>query len=200
LGHNPVTGDILKMIDLTLWILVIFLIPGSFAQLTQTSETPTQGAFETGFNQPPLGTETPTQQTYSSGVNQTLPGDQTPTPVAQKTVLPGITIISPNEGSTIPSGNVTVTVNVTNFTLVNMLGAKNVPGEGHLHYYMDVPVPTTPGKPAITAVGTFTPTYSTTWTWPNITLGKHNFSVQLANNDHTPVIPLVYATVNVTVT
>ena len=100
----------------------------------------------------------------------------------------------------IPSGNLTIAVNVTNFTLVNMLGAKNVPGEGHLHYYMDVPVPTTPGKPAITAVGTFTPTYNTSWTWPNVAPGKHNFSVQLANNDHTPVIPLVYATVNVTVT
>jgi hypothetical protein len=44
--------------------LVIFLIPGSFAQLTQTSETPTQGAFETGVGQLPLGAETPSQQAY----------------------------------------------------------------------------------------------------------------------------------------
>lgn len=108
--------------------------------------------------------------------------------------------MSPTEGATIPSGNITVTANVTNFKLVNMLGRPSVAGEGHIHFYMDVPVPTTPGKLAVTAAGTFAPTYNTSWTWPNVAPGKHNFSVQLANNDHTPLIPLTYETVNVTVT
>jgi hypothetical protein len=98
----------------------------------------------------------------------------------------------------IPAGKRYSHVDVTNFKLVNMLGAKNVAGEGHIHYYIEIPVPTTPGKPAVTAAGTFAPKYNTSWTWPNVNPGKHNFSVQLANNDHTPVIPLVYATVNVT--
>jgi hypothetical protein len=113
--------------------------------------------------------------------------------------MPKITIISPKEGATIPAGNVTIMVNVTNFKLVNKLGQANVPGEGHIHYYIDVAVPKTPGKPATTAIGTFAPTINTTWIWPNVKPGKHNFSVQLANNDHTPVIPLIYSTVNVTI-
>jgi len=113
--------------------------------------------------------------------------------------MPTIMITSPKEGATIPAGNVTIMANVTNFKLVNKLGQANVAGEGHIHYYIDVAVPKTPGKPATTAIGTFAPTPNTTWTWPNVKPGNHNFSVQLANNDHTPLIPLVYSTVNVTV-
>ena len=104
----------MKLIDLAVWILIIFLIPGSLSQLIQTSETPTQGAFETGVNQPLLGTETPTQQAYLGGLNQTLFGQLTPiqqafaggadqtTPIVQE-ISPGVTIISLREGSTIPS-------------------------------------------------------------------------------------------------
>lgn len=110
-----------------------------------------------------------------------------------------INITNPKNGSTISPGNVTVTVNVKNFNLVNKLGQSNVAGQGHIHYYIDVAVPETPGKPATTAVGTFVPTPNTTWTWPNVMPGNHNFSVQLANNDHTPVIPLAYDTIIVTV-
>ncbi len=115
------------------------------------------------------------------------------------TGTPQVKIIEPKEGAQIPAGNITVMANVTNFNLVNKLGQANAAGEGHLHYYIDVAVPKTPGKPAVTAIGTFAPVANTTWTWPNIKPGKHNFSIQLANNDHTPVLPLVYNTVNVTV-
>ena len=116
------------------------------------------------------------------------------------TGMPQVKIIEPKEEVQIPAGNISVMANVTNFNLVNKLGQASVAGEGHLHYYIDVAVPKTPGKPAVTAIGTFAPTANTTWTWPNVKPGKHNFSVQLANNDHTPVIPVVYRTVNVTVT
>jgi plastocyanin len=116
------------------------------------------------------------------------------------TGMPQVKIIEPKEGAQIPAGNISVMANVTNFKLVNKLGHASVEGEGHLHYYIDVAVPKTPGKPAVTAIGTFAPTANTTWTWPNVKPGKHNLSVQLANNDHTPVIPVVYSTVNVTVT
>lgn len=113
--------------------------------------------------------------------------------------MPQITITSPKDGDSLPAGNVTVMVNVTNFDLVNKLGKSNVPGEGHIHFYLDVPIPRTAGKPAVTAVGTFAPTSNTTFVWKNVTPGKHNLSAQLANNDHTPLIPLAYSTVNVTV-
>jgi plastocyanin len=120
-------------------------------------------------------------------------------PASADSGSPQISIIGPKNGSTISAGDVKVYVAVQNFNLVNKLGQANIAGEGHLHYYMDVPVPRTPGKPAVTAVGTFAPTTNTTFTWKNVTPGSHNFSVQLANNDHTPLIPLVYSSVNVTV-
>lgn len=113
--------------------------------------------------------------------------------------MPQITITEPKEGAQIPAGNVTVTVDVKNLDLVNKLGGANAAGEGHIHYYMDAAVPKTPNKPALTAVGTYAPTANTSFTWKNVTPGKHNLSAQLVNNDHTPLIPLVYSEINVTV-
>ena len=105
----------MKLIDIAVWILVIFLIPGSLSQVISTSETPTQGAFEAGLSQPLLWTGTLTQLTFLDGLNQTPFGqlipiqqafasgaDQT-TPIVQESVLPGVTIIPLREGSTIPS-------------------------------------------------------------------------------------------------
>jgi hypothetical protein len=46
---------------------------------------------------------------------------------------PGIKILEPKEGSEIPAGNVTVTVEVNGFNLVDRLGQANVEGEGHIH-------------------------------------------------------------------
>ncbi len=112
---------------------------------------------------------------------------------------PSIQITSPVDGATVPAGDVTVTVHVDDLTLVNKLGEANVNGEGHIHYFMDVPVPTTPGKPALTSVGTYYPTANTSYTWANVMPGMHNFSVELVNNDHTPLEPAKYAMVNVTV-
>ncbi len=175
----------------------------SLAQLVDVSETPTQQSYEVGTPQPQLQqTLTPSQETYEFGDNQTQPGTQAIAGAAPRvttpSVAPMITITSPREGDRIPAGNATVMVNVTNFDLVNMLGAANAAGEGHIHYYMDVPVPETPDKPAITSPGTYVPTTNTSFTWMNVKPGIHNFSAQLVNNDHTPLIPLVYSTVNVT--
>ena len=110
-----------------------------------------------------------------------------------------IVIMEPKENTSLSAGNITVAVQVENFSLVNKLGKANVAGEGHIHYYMDAKIPTMPGKPALSAPGTYAPTANTSFTWKNVTPGMHNFSVQLVNNDHTPVIPLVTAQVNVTV-
>jgi hypothetical protein len=112
---------------------------------------------------------------------------------------PSITIISPTNGSTVSAGNVTISVHVDDFSLVNKLGQANVAGEGHIHYFMDVKIPTAPGKPALTAVGTYVPTINTSYTWMNVKPGIHNFSVELVNNDHTPLNPPQYSEINVTV-
>lgn len=111
-----------------------------------------------------------------------------------------INITDPKNGATVSPGDVKISVDVKNFDLVNKLGQANVAGQGHIHYYMDVAVPKTPGKPAETASGTFVPTVNKSYTWKNVQPGQHTFSAQLANNDHTPVIPLAYDTINVTVT
>jgi hypothetical protein len=113
---------------------------------------------------------------------------------------PSITITSPVDGSTIPAGNVTVSVHVDDFSLVDKLGQAKVAGEGHIHYFMDVMVPTAPNKPAFTAPGTYFPSTDTGVVWMNVKPGMHNFSAELVNNDHTPLDPPQYSMVNVTVT
>jgi glucose/arabinose dehydrogenase len=64
---------------------------------------------------------------------------------------------------------------------------------------MDVVPPTTPGQPAITAPGTYVPTTATSYTWTNVSAGRHNFSVALVNNDHTPLVPPVVDMVHITI-
>ncbi len=127
--------------------------------------------------------------------------DTTATPTANVTPAAeaNVTITSPEEGATVAAGNVTVTVNLTNFTLVEPINQSNAPGEGHLHYYLDAPIPTNASAPAIPETGGYVISTNTSYTWENVTPGEHNFSVQVVNNDHTPIIPLVYDTVNVTV-
>jgi hypothetical protein len=112
---------------------------------------------------------------------------------------PMIKILEPTDESNVTAGNVTVVVEVNDFNLVDKLGQKNVAGEGHIHYYLDAAVPTAPGKPAVTAPGTYVPTANTSFTWQNVSAGMHNISVQLVNNDHTPLEPPVLSqnTINV---
>ena len=113
---------------------------------------------------------------------------------------PQITITSPANNSSVAAGNVTVSVQVSNFNLVDKLSQTNVPGEGHIHYFKDVDPPTTPGQPAVTAPGTYAATAATSYTWQDVAPGSHSFSVELVNNNHTPLVPPVVATVTVTVT
>ncbi len=123
--------------------------------------------------------------------------------VTVQTATPGqpqVTITQPLTSQTPPAGDITVSVDVSNFDLVDKLGQSNVAGEGHLHYFLDVTPPTTPGQPAITTPGTYAPTINTSFTWKNITAGQHTFSVELVNNDHTPLQPPVTTSVTVTVT
>jgi hypothetical protein len=111
---------------------------------------------------------------------------------------PVITIVSPVNGTTVPEGSVTVSVSVNNFNLVNKLGQSNIAGEGHLHYFLDVLPPTDPTRPAVTAPGTYVPTTATSYTWENVGSGTHVLSVELVNNDHTPLTPPVTRTISVT--
>ena len=112
---------------------------------------------------------------------------------------PAISIVIPANNSVVPSGDVTIAVQVSNFKIVDALGQPAVAGQGHIHYFMDVAAPTTPGTATVTAQGTYAATIATTYTWKNVAPGTHTFSVELANNDHTPLNPPVVAKITVTV-
>jgi len=138
---------------------------------------------------------------FSGAVAQEYGGDRIPAPTmaGTETDATNVTIVSPEANASVAAGNVTVEVNVTNFTLVEPTGQPNAPGEGHLHYYLDAPVPTNESEPAIPPTGGYVISTNLSHTWENVTAGEHNLSVQLVNNDHTPLIPLMFDTVNVTV-
>jgi plastocyanin len=134
-------------------------------------------------------------------------GSATPSPVPSATQAPPgnptVSIVSPQALASVPAGNIPVTIKVSNFNIVDKQGQANVVGEGHIHYYLDVsPIPSDPSKPAIPpdANAVWAHVASTSYTFTNVSPGSHIISVQLANNDHTPVVPIATASVMVMVT
>lgn len=120
----------------------------------------------------------------------------TPSPVAPE---PTISFVKPVGNTYLLNADVTVTVRVSGFKLVNKTGQANVPGEGHIIYYLDVTPPDTPGEPALTATGTCAVSANTSCRWTNLNDGGHVFSAQLVNNDNTPLSPSVTVRVPATV-
>ncbi|MDD1661102.1 MAG: hypothetical protein LUQ49_01410 [Methanomicrobiales archaeon] len=127
--------------------------------------------------------------------NPTQGATPTPTPTAGTT--PDLTIVSPAEGAVLPAGDITISVRVSNFKLVPEYGQPYVAGEGHLHYYLGVGGPAAPGSSGVLAPVSFVPTTATSYTWVDVPPGIRSFSVELANNDHSPFIPPVVRTVTV---
>jgi hypothetical protein len=70
--------------------------------------------------------------------------------------------------------NATVTYHVKNLTLSDQIGQKNVPGEGHLHIYVD-------GKQKA-MLKTTAPVKI-----ENLSVGKHTIKLSLQQNDHQPL-------------
>ncbi|MBI4333441.1 MAG: cupredoxin domain-containing protein [Chloroflexi bacterium] len=122
-----------------------------------------------------------------------------PKPTPEEAKLPEVSIESPKELENVLAGDIKISIKVANFNIVNKLGATNTPGEGHIHYYLDVAPPTTPGQRAVTAAGTYAATAANSHTWANVKPGGRVFAVQLVNNDHTPLAPPVVADVRVNV-
>jgi hypothetical protein len=101
--------------------------------------------------------------------------------------------------TTLAARNITIEVSVTNFNIVEKLSGTPAAGEGHLHYYLDVDPPTTAGEPAITDEESFRASTETSLLWENVSPGSHTLSVQLVNNDHTPLEPPVTDSIRITV-
>ncbi len=107
---------------------------------------------------------------------------------------PRVKISTPTNGRIVRTGNITISTEVENFILADKLGQANVAGEGHIHYFMDTPPVTSPGKPAIPPAGSiWAPSADSSHTFINVPVGIHHFSVELVNNDHTPLDPPVTA-------
>lgn len=113
-------------------------------------------------------------------------------PAGCRNASPGLKITAPGANA-FAIGDLTVSVDVSNFNVVDKQGQDAVRGEGHLHYYMDVTAPTAQGKPASTAAGTWASVAALSYTWHNVGGGSHTFSVELVNNDNTPLDPPVIA-------
>lgn len=68
------------------------------------------------------------------------PAQPKPLPAANDQGKPGLTLVSPSDGSTV-SSKFTVTVKAVNFTpTANLEGKSNVPGYGHYHVFVDTPM------------------------------------------------------------
>ena len=100
-----------------------------------------------------------------------------------------ILILEPSADSTVTSPNITVKTYVEFFSLVDKIGQANVPGEGHIIFYLDVTPPLKKGESALTAEGTYFITKDKVYVWENVPAGAHTFTVQLVNNDDTPLEP-----------
>ncbi len=127
----------------------------------------------------------------------------TATPTPAGTTTPTVTITSPANGADIGGGDIPVTIRVQGLSIVDKQGQANVPGEGHVHYYLDMAqIPSDPTKPAVPsgANAVWAHVAATSYTFTNVPPGMHTVTVQLVNNDHTPLVPLVSASVMVTVT
>ncbi len=116
-------------------------------------------------------------------------GCMTPGPARETGQNPTVTIVTPEFDGGVYTGDVSVEIRVTNFTLGS---------SGHAVYYRDVVPPVETGRPALTGPGTSAVSDATIYTWHNVTPGTHTFSTQLVHLDNTPFSPPVLDAVDVT--
>jgi hypothetical protein len=113
---------------------------------------------------------------------------------------PVATLLSPVNGDTIPGGDVQVRIYLQNFTMIPAgSGAPNAANEGHAIYYLDAVPLLVPGEPATTANGSFIESTDTAYVWSGVAPGQHTFSVQLVNNDSSPLFGPMTVRATVTV-
>jgi hypothetical protein len=111
---------------------------------------------------------------------------------------PNMVILSPRNGAELSGTSATITVQVTNFNVVDKIGQENAAREGHIIFYLDTPAPTLQGPVATTAPGTFFITTDTSYTWPGLAPGAHSFYAEIVNNNNTPLNPPISASISLT--
>jgi hypothetical protein len=128
------------------------------------------------------------------------------TPAAAPTPRPlaVITITAPKAGATVPAGDVTVTFEVSDVTLVPAASAQK-PEDYHVHATLDldsspwigttVAVPASPNPNPSRLIHTAAKTV----TFPAVTAGEHTVTVWLSLSSHVSVKPSVSTSVKFTV-
>jgi hypothetical protein len=84
-------------------------------------------------------------------------------------------------------------VQTANFQVVNSPGAPNAAGKGHLAYWLDANAATDPNAPG--AQTAFQPSFTISGV---VAPGSHTLSIELRNNDGTPLNPRVFRQVTFT--
>jgi hypothetical protein len=117
--------------------------------------------------------------------------DESPITVTVAPTGPGVD--GTGEGNTLKydagKKEMTITVDVHNFNVVNKSGQPNITGEGHIVYYFDEEAPVDSAKTALTLPGYSASSFNKSYTWKNVEPGLHSFSAQLVNNNDTPLNP-----------
>jgi plastocyanin len=119
------------------------------------------------------------------------PQQPVPLPAPNYAGDPGLTLVSPLDGATVPS-LFEVQVQPTNFTAAAALeGKTNIPGYGHYHVWVDTPEmpPSLAGLALMPGTNGFTLDLSA---WGE---GEHTIRIEPAQNDHTmydPATPVIF--------
>ncbi len=128
-----------------------------------------------------------TNPTNNPNNNPNVPGTtptEPPNLYEPPTGAPSIKIVLPQDGDVIHLSAIGIKVNVTNFTLRNIiLNPVNRDNEGHIDYYMD------DRKQMSNLKST---------SFANVLPGTHVIWAELRNNDDTPLAPAVFDRVVVT--
>ncbi len=104
--------------------------------------------------------------------------------------LPSLSFISPTPNQTVTGNKVTVKVAVVNFALVDYkTHPRLVPGQGHLHLWLDQANPS-----KTSAVKIVSPSY----TFENVKPGKHTLVAELVTNNHSSLVPAATTSVSFT--
>jgi hypothetical protein len=149
--------------------------------------------------EPSLGSQPGASPSRTEGQAAEAPADSSARATAA--VQPSLRILAPADGSVVSGPDVQVNVAVENFEVVRKQGRTPVPGEGHVHFYIDVDeLPTSPGQHA-TPPGRqgYYSSSNTAYAWEDVSPGEHRFAVQLVTNNHRLLDPPVSAEVTVTV-
>jgi hypothetical protein len=130
----------------------------------------------------------------------TATATEAPTPTVTPTAVPngpGLAIIAPaRDGTSRPLGtdadlSVAVTIAATGFTLADPsdtteTGCNGAANCGHVHIFIDGTDGNQPGAP-YNNLG-FTPQVTALFSYVDNPVGEHTITVQLVNNDHSPVL------------